>query len=116
VLVLEDNEPVRRLAVTWLRRLAFEVTEAADAMAARTLFAPGAYHLLFSDVVLPDGDGFTLAEEFSRQDPGLKVLMTSGYVGAAEPAAGAGRWPLLHKPFRLRELEAAVVRLLPPKP
>lgn len=114
--VVEDNDQVRRLSVACLTRLGFEVTESSDARSARESFQPGVYDLLFSDVILPDGNGYSLAEEFVERDPALKVLMTSGYVGVAgeQLSQTARDWPLLSKPFRFDELKRAITELLAP--
>ncbi len=112
--VIEDNEQVRRLAVVFLSRLGFEVAHAEDSRSARERFEPGRYDLLFSDVILPDGNGYELAEALLREDPEVRVLLTSGYVGviAERLSERARSWPLLSKPFRFKELERMVGELM----
>ncbi len=112
--VIEDDEQVRRLTVTFLSRLGFRVAQAADSRSARERFEPGRYDLLFSDVILPDGNGYELAETLLRDDPEVRVLLTSGYVGviADRLSERARSWPLLAKPFRFKELERMVGELM----
>lgn len=81
VLVVEDDEDVRRYAVGMLRELEYNVIEAGDGSAAlRQLEVHPEIRFLFSDVGLPgDYNGRELAEEAIRRRPYLKVLFTTGY-------------------------------------
>ncbi|GJD46028.1 Blue-light-activated protein [Methylobacterium cerastii] len=63
--------------------------------------------ILFSDVMMPGGmNGSQLAVEAQRLRPGLKVLLTSGYVANLEEGQviGRGDVPVLNKPYRRDEL------------
>jgi PAS domain S-box-containing protein len=81
VLAVEDDEDVRRYAVSMLRELGYKVLEAADGEAAlRLLESHPEIRFLFSDVGLPGGyNGRQLADEALRRRPYLKVLFTTGY-------------------------------------
>jgi two-component SAPR family response regulator len=58
--------------------------------------------ILFSDVVMPGGmNGVQLAPEAKRVRPGIKLLLTSGYAAALEPAKDI---PTLSKPYERAEL------------
>ncbi|MDZ7669933.1 MAG: ATP-binding protein [Gammaproteobacteria bacterium] len=113
-LLVEDNAQVRRLAVIFLERMGFIVTEAADAQSARRAFVAERFDLLFSDVVLPDGNGYELAAEFRQSDPQIAVLMTSGYAdtNAADADPAGTPWPQLSKPYRFGQLQKAVQQVL----
>jgi CheY-like chemotaxis protein len=111
VLVVEDNAPLRRVAVRELRALGYQVLEAVDGASALAVLEAGAVDLLFTDVVMPGGiDGFELARVASERRPGLKVLLTSGFpqtklAEAFQPSA----FRLLTKPYRKSDL-ALVLR------
>ena len=63
--------------------------------------------ILFSDVMMPGGmNGSQLAVEAQRLRPGLKVLLTSGYVADLDEGQviGRGELPVLNKPYRRDEL------------
>lgn len=81
ILVVEDEESVRELTKRVLSLNKYRVSTARTAAEARALFSTtgSAFDLLFSDVVLPDGSGLDLGEEFRRLRPELKVVLTSGY-------------------------------------
>ena len=91
ILLVEDQEEVRDIAVAVLRDLDYQVVEAdngPNALAA--LERHPEVDLLFTDVVMPGGmNGAELAEAASRRQPGLKVLFASGYPENAITAGGA---------------------------
>ena len=63
--------------------------------------------ILFSDVMMPGGmNGSQLAVEAQQIRPGLKVLLTSGYVADLDEGQviGRGELPVLSKPYRRDEL------------
>lgn len=81
VLVVEDEETVRRLICGVLRRYGYEVLEAetgARAFEVSSQFQ-GEIHLLLTDVVMPELDGHVVAERLSRERPSMQVLYVSGY-------------------------------------
>jgi signal transduction histidine kinase/ActR/RegA family two-component response regulator len=108
VLVVEDNEEVRRIAVRQLGELGYRVLEAENGAAAlRVLHANPGVDLLFTDVVMPGGmNGMELVETARRERPGLKVLYTTGFTEAAANTSGGftGSDGLISKPYRKADL------------
>ena len=112
ILVVEDEEKVRRVTVEALRALGYTVVHAADGSEALArLDEIGAVSLLFTDVVMPGMTGRELAEAATARRPGLKVLYTTGYTrnavvhnGVIDPGVA-----FLQKPFTLEQLAAKVV-------
>lgn len=111
VLVVEDEETVRRTAANMLREPGYRVLEAGTATAAlKTLERDSAVTLLFSDVVMPGSvNGHELAHEARSRWPGLKVLPISAYDGdTLGPAIDQAPGWFLRKPYRDYELAQAV--------
>ena len=111
VLVVEDEEPVRRLAAGTLRELGYRVVEAGTAAAALEALAQAEkVELLFTDIIMPGSlNGYQLAQEAARRHPGLKVLFTSAYDGdVIRGATNDDGLRLLRKPYRDHELAGAV--------
>jgi len=81
VLLVEDDDSVRAIAVRTLRSQGFQVLEAVDGVAALEVAAgyEGTIHLLLTDVVMPRMGGKELAARLLELRPETKVLYASGY-------------------------------------
>jgi CheY-like chemotaxis protein len=81
ILVAEDEEAVRGIAVLALSRAGYEVLAAESGPMAIELANghPGTIDLLVADVVLGTMSGLALAEELARQRPEIRTLFVSGY-------------------------------------
>ena len=81
MLVAEDEEAVRQLAVQSLERSGYQVIASASGEEALELASAydGTIHLLLTDVVMPGMKGPELAGRLRALRPGLKVLLMSGY-------------------------------------
>jgi nitrogen-specific signal transduction histidine kinase len=116
ILVVEDEEEVRKLAVEILRRQNYKVLEAAQGEDALLLSEKhdGRIHLLLTDVVMPGLNGPELARRMKFSNPEMKVIFMSGYSdksifqrGILDPETG-----LLQKPFSLESLTGKVREVL----
>lgn len=81
ILVVEDEESIREFAERVLGKSGYEVHCAASAEEAYNLFENkmGDFHLIMSDVMLPDANGLDLVERMLLKNPDLKILLSSGY-------------------------------------
>jgi signal transduction histidine kinase len=108
LLLVEDNDLVRRVTAESLRRRGYTVVEARSAEEALELSATGRaqFDLLVTDVVMPGLSGPNLAARLVRLHPQLKVLYISGYTEEATAVRGNfwGGVPLLQKPFTSTQL------------
>jgi PAS domain S-box-containing protein len=113
VMVVEDQDPVRRQAVRLLRAHGYEVFEAAGAEEA--LRAWPEVDVLVTDVVMPGMTGQELAQAARDRSPGLRVVFMSGHTEDVIVRNGARDRALafVQKPFTrdslLRAIENAVV-------
>jgi len=116
VLVVEDQDSVRRLASSALSSCGYNVLEAASGDEALRLAetVPGGCHLVVTDVVMPGMSGKILADELSARWPEIKVLFMSGYPNEVILRHGLmnGAVNYLEKPFTPSELAAKVRGLL----
>ena len=81
ILVVEDEDEVRKLAVEVLRRYGYTVWEASRGEDALRLYAEGKepLQLLLSDIVMPGMSGPDFARRLKHAHPEIKVLFMSGY-------------------------------------
>jgi two-component system CheB/CheR fusion protein len=114
ILLVEDNDEMRRMATRSLTTLGYEVHVAADGTAAlAALRTAGPVDLLFTDVVMPGGlNGYQLAEAARELVPGLRVLFTTGFAQLGDGDTAAYGAEVLHKPYRREELAQRVRTVL----
>jgi signal transduction histidine kinase/CheY-like chemotaxis protein len=115
VLLVEDDDAVRRVHVNMLRGLNYTVRHANGGMEALKLMEeqPG-IKLLFTDVVMPGMSGRQLADEAKRMAPEMKILFTTGYTANAIVHNGVidADVDLLQKPFAFDTLARKVRTVL----
>ena len=85
ILLVEDEDGVRRLALTTLKLHGYDVLAARDGEDALRVAGEchRTIHLLLTDVIMPNLSGPELAERIKRLRPGIKVLFMSGYTDDA---------------------------------
>ena len=111
VLVVEDDELVRRLVVQTLEVSSYRVTASDSPADALELVRSGAhFDLLLTDLVMPGLYGDELVAQVRALHPGLPAIVMSGYV--SDPDTLPESVGFLAKPFRPAELVAAVARTL----
>jgi signal transduction histidine kinase/CheY-like chemotaxis protein len=112
VLVVDDDKLVRRFVSECLRSLQYHVTEAENGALGLATVDRGRFDLLVVDFAMPGMNGAEVARAAQERQPGIKVLMVSGYADSAAVEAALGTARLLRKPFDLAELGAAVAQTL----
>jgi signal transduction histidine kinase/CheY-like chemotaxis protein len=115
VLVVEDDEQVRRITVDMLRQLGHAVLYADGGPSAlKVLASHPDIDLLLTDVVMPDMNGRELSEAARRLQPGLKLLFMTGYTRNAIVHAGVldPDVQMIAKPFTLEQLAAKLTVVL----
>jgi hypothetical protein len=116
VLVVEDDEQVRRLTALILSQGGYHVLEAAGPERALAIVGErgGQIALIVSDVVMPGMDGPALVRRIAETRPELPALFLSGYTGRTVKQIGGlgGDAPFLEKPFTPQALLAKVRTVL----
>ena len=116
VLVVEDEEAVRDLTVTMLRKLGHNVLAAASGVEAIEIARShsGTIALLVTDVVMPNMSGRQVADHLVKLMPALKVLYLSGYTDSTVVHHGVieGDAGFLPKPFSREALANKIRHLL----
>ncbi|NLF17152.1 MAG: response regulator, partial [Lentisphaerae bacterium] len=116
VLVVDDEAGVRDYTTRVLGRLGYAVTACSDGRAALACcrVRPGGYDLVVLDLVMPELGGADTFHALRAMDPGLAVLLISGYDRNAgvDALLRDGARGFLSKPFAARELSMAVAACL----
>lgn len=114
LLIIEDEADTLEGLAGLLTMLGYTVTAVGTITDAQQLPADLPVDLLISDVMLPDGDGVTLALKLVTRWPSLKVILMSGYSEdqLMEDAAKLEAARFLQKPFAIATLAATIHELL----
>ncbi len=116
ILVAEDDEAVRHVLVTFLRKHGYEVLAAADPEEAEALAIRDGkpLDLLLTDVTMPVCSGPELFQRLNDAFPEMKALFVSGYFEASIPKVRdlPDRCQFMQKPFSLHELGGKIAALL----
>jgi two-component system, cell cycle sensor histidine kinase and response regulator CckA len=116
ILVVDDEDGIRRSAVRVLSKFGYSVDEAPDGCAAMAVIrgAKAPFNLVLTDVVMPRMGGMALYHELRREGSAVPVLMMSGHTAEdldqlEDPVTGAR---FLHKPWSVTDLLRRVREVL----
>ena len=113
VLVVEDDEMVRVVAVEILKRAGYHVAAVTDGLSALGLLERGErFDLFVCDIMLPRMTGLELADELRSRGDETPLVFVSGYTDESAAAALRPHSTTIPKPFTREELTQAVRRLL----
>ena len=120
ILVIDDEEPVRRLTRVILERARHQVFEAADGDAGLKQLAATGADLVITDIFMPGQDGIVTAGRIRKEFPGVKVIAisggdSSGRLNLREGAELLGAAATLSKPFTPYDLLRTVRDVLGPE-
>ena len=110
MLIVDDDERLRRLCETYLQRVGFEVVTCAEATLAIEAARQRHFDLLLTDLKMPGMSGMQLIELILETHPNIWVVVMSGSTsmdGEAESGI-VGEYPFINKPFALSALEEII--------
>ena len=116
VMVVEDEDTVRRIAVDALETYGYNVWEASNGKEALSLFNRhnNSFDLLISDLIMPKMGGRELMEKIRIKHPDLKILFISGYAhdDIFQDIMSGRMINFLQKPYTINDLIAKVREIL----
>ena len=119
VLLVDDEPSVRNILTALLTASGYRVIKASSGKEALALFSTRGDEvaLVLTDVMMADGDGFSVVSELRRQNVKIPMLMMSGLAGGGQYEDRAKRLgvPLMSKPITRDTLVRAVSEALAPK-
>jgi diguanylate cyclase (GGDEF)-like protein len=105
ILVVDDEEPMRKLIVSFLSPKGHQCVTANNGREALDKFMETKCDALITDIVMPEMDGITLTKELSKHYQNLPVMVMTGYTEeySAETAIASGAREFINKPFSISE-------------
>jgi len=116
LLLVEDEDALRRAAAEFLSLRGYSVLEAKDGAEALRVSRQyeGTIDLLLTDIVMPEMDGIELARRAAELDPDIKIMFITGFAAVALNADSTApkHAKVLSKPIHLRDLVNEVNKML----
>jgi putative two-component system response regulator len=114
ILIVDDEEPIRRSLVRLLEGAGYACAAASDAAEARHLLTTKRFDLMLCDVTMPGESGFSLLAYASEAHPDLAVIMVTAVDTpiATDPAARYGAYGYVVKPFNTNVILINIVGAL----
>jgi len=105
VLVVDDEEPMRKLMLTLLSRLGHQCITAGNGIEALNQINQNKFDAVVTDIVMPEMDGIVLTKEIMILYPNLPIMVMTGHGKqySAESAIAAGAGDFIEKPFSIDE-------------
>lgn len=106
ILVVDDEESVRKMIAVLLQKEGYQVSSAKDGKDALELLDESGFDLVLCDVRMPGMDGLELLDRAQVAYPGTTIVMMSafGTVDLAVEAMKAGAYDYISKPFKPDEI------------
>jgi len=101
VLIVDDEPSVRTLLTRWLQGWGYHVSAAGSALDAMEIMGVEPQNIVLCDVVMPEHDGFWLAERVRTYWPETALVMATGYDDAetVRQSRRVGAVDFVRKPF-----------------
>jgi len=114
ILVVDDEESIRNLVVTFLSKLGHSCLTAADGVDALDKMKGNKIDAVITDIKMPNMDGITLTSEILTQYPDLPILVMTAFEQeySAGIAISAGAREFIKKPFSLDEFAIRLHKMI----
>ena len=114
ILLAEDDEIIRISVSDRLKRFGWQVDEAEDGLIALRLLEKNQYHLVLSDIRMPNLDGIKLLAQVKKQSPETDVFIMTAYgsIDDGLTCLRQGAADYILKPFDMDDLVIRLNRLL----
>src|SRR5467141_4027920 len=117
ILVIDDQEPIRRVVRRALEQDGHEVFDASDGELGMEILESQSFEIVITDIFMPGQDGIVTLREIRKRFPSLKVIVMSGgdstgTLDLRQDAEFLGAVRSLQKPFTAREIADLVRSVL----
>ena len=113
ILIVDDEEPIRRLLASYLSA-SYTCVTAQDAEEAKMLLAQSSFNLVLTDITMPGASGIELCEHINAMYKGTMVIIISARIGDQQPnvAKQCDAFDFIAKPFDLSKVSSTVKQAL----
>lgn len=114
ILVVDDDEPMRRVTSRHIGNMGFDVIEACNGYMGQNLFLNTSINLVVTDLEMPVMDGWALAFNIKQEAPHIPIIMVTGMdkerfmQNKKENCIDV----VMFKPFKMKELGQNIKRML----
>jgi len=117
VLVIDDSDDFRKLALRWFKSCGIEAEGAGDGVQGLALQRTRPADVIVTDIFMPEKEGIETIRDLRREFPEVKIIAVTGYeplrnYDVFEVARQAGAVKTFMKPFKFEDLVAAVRELM----
>jgi DNA-binding NtrC family response regulator len=114
ILIVDDDEQIRKLLVEYFRNLGYEVRFATNGAEALGKLSQNDIDCIISDLIMPDMDGLELLKQVRAQDSKIPFLLVTGYptIETAIEVMKQGAYDYIAKPLQLEDVRIKVERAL----
>jgi|ERR1041384_3559409 DNA-binding NtrC family response regulator len=121
ILVIDDQEAIRRVVRRALEQDGHEVFDASDGEIGMEILESQSFEVVITDIFMPGQDGIVTLRQIRQRFPAVKVIVISGgdstgIMDLRQDAEMLGAVKSLQKPFNAREIMDVVRSLLPTEP
>jgi CheY-like chemotaxis protein len=114
ILVIDDEPPVRETLADMLEALKHRVVLAESGQAALKKMATESFDLIFSDLAMPEMDGWETAREIRKRWPEMKIVLVTGYGPGTRPPKGEDDLvnAIIGKPFDFNQVSRTITQVI----
>ena len=112
ILIVDDDENVRKALCRWFEAQGFSVDFAKDGGSAIEKCRQGAYDAVTMDYSMPQMDGREAALAIRKNQLSIPIVILTGYPDTGVEEITSGYTSVLYKPVSMRKLEEEIVRLI----
>ncbi|MFH1488291.1 MAG: response regulator [Pseudomonadota bacterium] len=112
ILVVDDDKHLADNMVAYLNTLGYQAVAAYGGHDGLAKFRQGDFHLVITDLMMPEMDGIALLEALKALDRRVVIMVITGYgtIESAVKAMKKGAFDFIPKPVKLDELEVIIGR------
>ncbi|KAF0249652.1 MAG: Histidine kinase [bacterium] len=112
MLIVDDEDSVREVLADMLDIFGHSVVQCSSAQAGLVALKTANFDIIFTDLAMPDMDGWALSEQVRQHWPKTKIILMTGYGADSSPDNQAKVDAIISKPFDIEQLQETLSKLL----